>query len=78
MPGHTGKRSCGQKLFCFHVLSWTISRSPAWTAASDKERKSQICLIFWWRRVQPQQDELMRLQIAKLRREIAGLDRQLK
>jgi hypothetical protein len=41
MPGHTGERSCSQKLLCFHVLSWTISRSPAWAAASDKERKSQ-------------------------------------
>src|SRR3712207_5077551 len=41
MSGHTGKRSCGQKRLCFHVLSWTISRSPAWAAACDKERKSQ-------------------------------------
>ena len=29
------------KLLWFHVLSWAIRRSPAWAAASDKERKSQ-------------------------------------
>jgi hypothetical protein len=28
-------------LLSFHVLSWPISRSPAWMVASDDERKSQ-------------------------------------
>jgi hypothetical protein len=37
-----------------------------------------IGLFLWWRKVQPQQDELLRLQIEKLRLELAGLDRQLK
>jgi hypothetical protein len=41
MPGNTGWRNRGQNLLSFHVLSWPISRSPAWAAASDKERKSQ-------------------------------------
>jgi hypothetical protein len=41
MPRQTGNRSCDQKLLYFHVLSWAISRSPAWAAASGKERKSQ-------------------------------------
>jgi hypothetical protein len=45
MPGQTDKRRCGQKLLCFHVLSCTIGRSPAWAAASDKERKSQPLAI---------------------------------
>jgi hypothetical protein len=30
------------KLLSFHVLSWPISHSPAWIAASDGERKSQF------------------------------------
>jgi hypothetical protein len=33
--------------------------------------------IFWWRRVQPKQDELLNLQIEKTKWEIAVLDKQL-
>jgi hypothetical protein len=51
MPGGTGRRNRGQKLLLFHVLSWPLSRSPAWMGASDEERKSQTTSIL--RRVYP-------------------------